>query len=145
MTQTPMYVEGFSRPIYYAVGLPDPSEPRNNYRIMDFLDRMGRGDWWQTPSTAGGSVLEALYMMNDDIINSRVFGNRGVLTHVTRILQQNLEDREAIDQLFLATLGRWATDQEFQTLMAVKTDDREQWLADTQWALLNKLDFVFNY
>lgn len=145
MTPSPMYVEGFPQPLWYATQLPDPSEPRDNYQIRDFLDRLGRGDWWQTPSTAGGSVLQALYLMNDDMVNSRVFGNRGTLTHVTRVAQAGLSDRAAVDQLFIATLGRWSTDDEFQALAATKTDDYEQWLADCQWALLNKLDFVFNY
>ena len=145
MTETPMFVEGFNRPLMYAGQLPDPSEPRDNYRVMDFLDRLGRGDWWQTPTTAGGSVLQALFLMNDDMVNSRVFGNRGVLTHVTRVAQSGLGDREAVDQLFLATLGRWSRDDEFQTLLDVRTNDYEQWLADCQWALLNKLDFIFSY
>ena len=87
-----MYVEGFDNPLYYAMQLPDPSEPRSNYRIMDFLDKLGLGD------------------------------------------------REAIDRLFLATLGRWSTDEEFEILLSTKTADYEQWLADCQWALLNKLE-----
>ena len=145
MTPTPMYVEGFSQPLWYATQLPDPSEPRDNYQIMDFLDRLGRGDWWQTPSTAGGSVLQALFLMNDDMVNSRVFGNRGTLTHVTRVAQAGLSDRAAVDQLFLATLGRWSREEEYQALVATRTSDYEEWLADCQWALLNKLDFIFNY
>ena len=145
MTETPMYVEGFDTPLYYAMQLPDPSEPRSNYRIMDFLDKLGRGDWWQRPPTQDSTVIQALLLMNDYTVNSRAFANRGVLTHVTRVAQAGLGDREAIDRLFLATLGRWSTDEEFEILLSTKTADYEQWLADCQWALLNKLDFIFNY
>ena len=145
MTETPMYVEGFDRPLRYAMQLPDPSEPRTDYSIMDFLDRFGRGDWWRTPPTTGSTVLRVLYMMNDWTVNSRVFGNWNILTHVTRVIQARLDDRAAIDQLFLATLGRWSTDQEFQLLLNAKTDNYAQWLADAQWVALNKLDFIFNY
>ena len=59
--------------------------------------------------------------------------------------QAGFGDREAIVRLFLVTLGRWATDEEFEILLSVKTVDYGQWLADCQWALLNKLDFIFNY
>ena len=145
MTVAPMYVNGFDQPLYYAMQLPDPTEPRSNYRVMDFLNKLGRGDWWQTPPTLDSNVLQTLLMMNDDMINSRAFGDRGVLTHVTRVAQAGLGDREAIDRLFLATLGRWATDEEFEVLLSTKGTDYELWLADCQWALLNKLDFIFNY
>ena len=37
------------------------------------------------------------------------------------------------------------TDEEFEILLSAKGGDYEQWLTDCQWALLNKLDFVFNY
>ena len=144
-TETPMWVEGFDRPLYYAGQLPDPSEPRSNYQIMNFLDKLGRGDWWRTPGSQDSTVLHALFMMNDGQINDRAFANRGVLTQVTRVAQANLGDREAVDRLFLSTLGRWSTDEEFEILLSAKGGDYEQWLTDCQWALLNKLDFVFNY
>ena len=144
-TETPMWVEGFDRPLYYAGQLPDPSEPRSNYQVMNFLDKLGRGDWWQTPDSQDSTVLHALFMMNDGQINDRAFANRGVLTQVTRVAQANLDDREAVDRLFLATLGRWSTDEEFEILLSAKGGDYEQWLTDCQWVLLNKLDFVFNY
>lgn len=145
MTRTPMFVEGFDQPLYYAMQLPDPTEPRSNYDIMDFLDRMGRGDWWQTPPASDSNVLQVLFLMNNWMINDRTFGDRGILTHVTRVIQAGFSDRDAVDRLFLATLGRWSTDEEFGTLATAKGDNYAEWLADCQWALLNKLDFIFNY
>ncbi len=163
-----MFVEGFDQPLYYAMQLPDPTEPRSNYDFMDFLDRMGRGDWWQTPPASDSNVLQVLFLMNNWMINDRTFGDRGILTHVTRVIQagfsdrdavdrlflatlgrwstdEEFSDRDAVDRLFLATLGRWSTDEEFGTLATAKGDNYAEWLADCQWALLNKLDFIFNY
>jgi len=65
-------------------------------------------------------------MMNDGQINERAFANRGVLTQVTQVAQANLGDREAVDRLFLATLGRWSTDEEFEILLSAKGGDYEQ-------------------
>ncbi len=143
-TQVPMYVEGFKDPIYFAVQLPDPSEPRTNGSITTFLNTFGRGDWWQLPRNTQTNVLQVLYQMNDNMINFRTFGSRNVTTRVTRIMQSKLSDADAIDQLFLATIARKATPAEFALLQAKKTSNYEQWLSDIQWALLNKIEFVFS-
>ena len=76
MTPTPMYVDGFDQPLYYASQLPDPSEPRNNHGIRNFLDQLGRGDWWLRPSTNESSVIQALFLMNDRMVNVCVFADR---------------------------------------------------------------------
>ena len=47
--------------------------------------------------------------------------------------------------MFLATLTRYPTERELALVMERRTGPRYQWLSDLQWALLNKLDFAFNY
>jgi Protein of unknown function (DUF1549)/Protein of unknown function (DUF1553) len=143
-TQVPMYVEGFKDPFYYAVQLPDPSEPRNNGSIATFLSTFGRGDWWVLPRNTQTNVLQVLYQMNDNMINFRTFGSRNVTTRVTRIMQSKLGDTDAINALFVASIGRNATDAEIALLKSKKTTNYEQWLSDIQWALLNKIEFVFS-
>ncbi|HYR43692.1 MAG TPA: DUF1553 domain-containing protein, partial [Terriglobia bacterium] len=150
-TEVPMYVEGFDAPLYYATQLPDPTEPRpkaiggvNDPKISDFLLTFGRGDWFDMPRNSTSNVLQVLYEMNSDMINFRTFGNRNVTTRVTRIMQAGLSDTDAVHELFLATLGRYATKAELELLRKKKTANYEQWLSDIQWALLNKVDFVFN-
>jgi uncharacterized protein DUF1553/uncharacterized protein DUF1549 len=143
-TEVPMQVEGFSRPLYYATQLPDVTEPRNNFSISNFLTTFGRGDWWQVPRRQSSDVLQVLYQMNDTQINFRTFGNRNVTTNVTRVMEAGVGDREAVNRLFLATLSREVTDQEYSILIGKKTANYEQWLSDIQWALLNKIDFVFS-
>lgn len=143
-TEVPMQVEGFLNPVYYATQLPDVTEPRNAGNIVTFLSSFGRGDWFQVPRRQSTDVLQALFQMNDNQFNFRTFGNRNVTTNVTRIMDAGLADRDAVDTLFLATLARKATDEEFAILIKKKTANYEQWLADVQWALLNKIDFLFS-
>src|SRR6185503_18277562 len=143
-TEVPMQVEGFARPIYYAIQLPDVTEPRSNGSITNFLTTFGRGDWWQVPRRQSSDVLQVLYQMNDNQINFRTFGSRNVATNVTRVMEAGLGDREAVNRIFLATLSREATDKEYSILISKKTANYEQWLSDIQWALLNKIDFVFS-
>ncbi len=143
-TQVPMYVEGFNQPLLYATQLPDPSEPRTNFSISNFLSTFGRGDWFQLPRNTQSNVLQVLYQMNDNSINFRTFGSRNVTTRVTRLMQAKAGDTDAIHYLFLATIGRYATDDEIALLKSKKTSNYEQWLSDIQWALLNKIEFVFS-
>jgi hypothetical protein len=144
-TQKPMLVEGFDQPLYFATQLPDPTEPRGDFGIRNFLTNFGRGDWWQAARSSDTNILQVLYLMNDNMINFRTFGTRNVSTRVSRILQQDLSEDEAVNELFLATLGRWASSDEFVRLQQRKTANYEQWLSDIQWSLLNKLDFIFNH
>jgi hypothetical protein len=57
----------------------------------------------------------------------------------------NIADEEAIRRMFLATLTRYPSDGELALVMQRRSGPRAQWLSDLQWALLNKLDFIFNY
>ena len=146
-TETPMAVEGFALPVMYANQLPDPTEPRNDGNIRNFLSNFGRGDWWQNPRTFTSTVLQVLFVMNDTTVNYRTFANRdgGRPTRVATLLESGISDRLAIEQLFLATLTRFPSDDEIDSIMKTRTGNREQWMADVQWALLNKLDFVFHH
>jgi len=144
-TETPMVVQGFDRPVYYATQLPDPAEPLQDFNIRNFLGNFGRGDWWQAPRSSSATVIQVLYFMNDSSVNARTFDNRGMRTRVTSLLRAAASDDEAVRQLFLATLGRHPTEDEMVKVNTIKTADRERWLSDLQWALLNKLDFLFNY
>jgi hypothetical protein len=147
LTETPMYVEGFDEPLLRAVQLPDPSEPRSNGSVAGILTNLGRGDWWRTPPANEGSVVQSLYLMNDNNINQRTFGartNQGA-TLVARLVASSTPEAALVRQLFLATLGRPPDDAEMQAALRNRRTSREDWLTDLQWAMINKTEFMFNH
>jgi hypothetical protein len=146
-TATPMYVEGFAQPLLYASQLPDPTEPRADGAIQQFLQNFGRGDWWRQPRETRSSVVQVLYLMNDVGVNFRTFGNKywAGASRVARLAAAEASDREAVTQLTLATLGRLPTAEEIATAVKYKHTPREEWLSDVQWVLLNELEFLFNH
>ncbi len=146
MTEQPMFVEGFAEPLLWARQLPDPTEPRNFGSIVNFLNQFGRGDWFQVGRSSESTVLQVLFLMNDNMVDFRTFGNQvnSRNTRVALLMEQSLGDDDAVRQLFLATLGRYPTQDEMAAVNKRKNPNREQWLSDTQWVLLNKLDFLFN-
>jgi hypothetical protein len=146
-TETPMFVSGWEEPVLYAGQLPDPSEPRNDFSIRNFMNSFGRGDWFNLPSNYRSNALQALFLMNDYSVVFRTFATRdgGRVTRVAELMQSAPSDEEALRTLFLATLSRYPTAAESAAANRARTGSREQWLSDVQWALLNKLEFLFNH
>jgi hypothetical protein len=142
-TITPMALEGYSAPVYYAGQLPDTTEPRNDGNILNFLSNFGRGDWWNNPRNSQSTIIQALFMMNDNSVNFRTF--TGKPDRVAWLLSQNMSDADCINNMFLAALSRYPTSDEMQAINQYRHGTRDQWLTDVQWALLNKLDFLFNH
>ncbi|MGH9657524.1 MAG: DUF1549 domain-containing protein [Bryobacteraceae bacterium] len=147
-TERPMQVEGFSETMQYAGELPDPTEPRNEPAVRTFLATFGRGDWFRLPYTRESSVVQVLFQMNDYLVNFRTFGNTRDNTGHTRVAKlaaSPMGDREVVAELYLASLGRMPSDEELATAIRNKRGIREDWLSDVQWALLNHVEFLFNY
>jgi hypothetical protein len=148
-TEQPMTLIGNTGVATYANQLPDPTEPFSDYRVTDFLTQFGRGNWYTLDRTSVPTILGLLFMMNDSNNVYRSMGvqnsNVGITNRVHLTDAQFPNDTDAITQIFLATLSRYPTSAELNIMMQRRSGPRYQWLSDLQWALLNKLDFAFNY
>ncbi len=148
-TEQPMTLIGNTGVATYANQLPDPTEPFSDSRVTDFLTQFGRGNWYTLDRTSSPTILGLLFMMNDSNNVYRSMGtqisNVGITNRVHLTDAQIPNDTDAITQIFLATLSRYPTAAELNIVMQRRTGPRYQWLSDLQWALLNKLDFAFNY
>jgi hypothetical protein len=86
--------------------------------------------------------------MNDSQNVYRTMGTASALVpsrnRVLEVDASSQSDEEAIRRLFLATLSRFPSDAELETTLRYRSGARAQWLSDLQWALVNKLDFIFN-
>jgi hypothetical protein len=148
LTETPMQVQGFDQPLLYANQLPDPTEPRGEWTTLNDLATFGRGDWLGSPKDTNPSLLQLLYLMNDWSVVQRTrptSNGWSVSNRVLRLAVSDLTDEEVIQEIFLATLSRRPSADELKTAMAARRRERVEWLSDLQWALMNKLDFIFNY
>jgi hypothetical protein len=147
-TEQPMMVAGLDRVVWYANQLPDPTEPSTDFRVVDFLNNLGRGNWITIDRSSEPSILGLLYSMNDSQNVNRTLGNStATVSSRSRVIEvdaTSATDVEAIQRMFLATLSRWPNDTEMAAVLRYRTGARAQWLSDLQWALVNKLDFIFN-
>ena len=147
-TEQPMNVAGFNKPVMYANELPDAYEPWENYNVTSFLSNLGRGNFTTIPRDSSPTLLGLLFLMNQFDVYERTAEATGPYTPInraTRIALTALSDEDAIQQVYLATLSRFPTAAETTSALAARNSNpRYIWLPRLQWALVNKLDFIFN-
>jgi len=137
-------------PVSYAMQLPDViNEPDGGGAISQFLDSFMRGDRDTTPRKSEGSILQALNLMNDNFVESRIHATGAAAQggNLVSALNSGLKNDQLVNQLYLTVLSRYPADAEMQTALAAlaSTSNRNQAAEDLFWALFNKVDFVFNY
>jgi hypothetical protein len=129
-------------PVQWAMKFPDVNGMPGG-AVSAFLDNFLRGNRDDDERRSEGSVLQALGLMNDNFVMSRIraTANGG-------LLQRNLSrpDDQLVDTLFLNVLSRYPSDAEKSAALAtLKSGPRNQKAEDLLWSLYNKVDFVFNY
>jgi hypothetical protein len=132
-------------PVSWAMQLPDTREPRSNGQAVQFLNAFGRGDRDQTVRNASGSQLQSLSMMNHNFVMARIHENNNG-SNVQRLLGLTSDPLGIIEELYLSTLSRYPSEQEiFVASDAMRRLGVRRGAESLQWALLNKLEFLFSY
>jgi hypothetical protein len=133
-------VTGQPTPFPRAMMMPDPTEG-GGYRT--FLNNFGRGNRDDEMRTSDGSIVQALTLLNDPIVVTRT---RSTVTGSTTQKLKGVTDTAVItDTLYLSTLSRYPSTAERQAAVAyLKSGDLVRKTEDLQFALLNKLEFLFN-
>jgi hypothetical protein len=133
--------------VYYAMQLPNTTnQPQGNQdgsRV--FMDYFLRGNRDTNPRLDDGTILQALNMMNNNFVVRRV-RNATVGSAVNKLLAKTgTTDDQLIEELYLATLGRYPTAAELTSSRSALKANRTQGAENLQWALLNKLEFLYSY
>jgi hypothetical protein len=123
-----------------AMQLPDPTEPRGGF--AQFLNAFGRGDRDTTDRSREGSIVQALGMLNDPFVVTRVRSSNNSL--VQRTLAATRDPGTIADELYIATLSRRPTATERAAAIAqLSSGDLTRNAEDLQYALLNRLEFLY--
>ncbi len=94
------------------------------------------------------SVPQALHVINGDTLNKKLSAADG---YAALMLKLGLSDKRIIEHLFLSALGRYPTESESETLVALlkksgaAKDERKQAVEDMMWSMLTGKEFLFNY
>src|SRR5262249_53334049 len=125
-----------------------------NPDAAQLLLAFGQGDRDQNPRRNDGSVIEALNLMNNNFVISRihipvpgsgqfVFPPLGFLAS---LVSKTSDPATIIQAIYQNTLSRNPTPDEMALFLPTfDAEGLQQATEDLQWVLLNKLDFIFNY
>ncbi len=137
---------GYTKPVAWAMQLPDPDEPNGNFLQRKLLDTFLRGNRDDRPRSAEGSISQALALLNDPYVTARVKTTAANSTVATLFANRSLTASDMVKQLYLTTLSRQPTSDELNRSVAYLGNPvSASKLEDLQFALMNKVDFIFNY
>jgi hypothetical protein len=107
------------------------------------LRTFGQANREQSDRRSQGSILQAITLMNSPFVTKRVQASGG--SRVEQLVNSEKDNAAIVDELYLATLSRPPLAEEKRLAISWLDENRREGAEDLQWALLNKLDFVFNY
>jgi hypothetical protein len=119
------------------------SGPSGGGDLKYFLRTFGQSTRRNPPKPLAGSVLQPLVLMQTPVVGDRVKAEKD--SRVQRLLDAYPDDDRVVEELFLATLARTPSEEEKQIALAELAHDRRTGAENLQWALINNVEFFFNY
>jgi hypothetical protein len=120
------------------------SGPAGSSDVKYFMQTFGQSNRNNPPRPLSGSPLQPLLLMQSPVVTDRVMAKND--SRVERLLAAYKEDDgRVVDELFLATLSRSPSPAEKEVALGAMAKDRVQGAQNLQWALVNQVEFFFNY
>lgn len=82
-------------------------------------------------------------LMRSPVVNDRVLAAKD--SRVQRLLDTYPENSKVVNELFVSTLSREPSAPEKALALSVMEKDRVQGAQNIQWALLNLVEFLYNF
>lgn len=121
------------------------SGPSGGGDVKYFMQTFGQSNRNNPPRPLTGSPLQPLLLMQSPVVTDRVLAAKD--SRVQRLLDTYKKEDNArlVDELFLATLCRPPSSTEKNVSLEALAKDRKQGAQNLQWALINQVEFFFNY
>lgn len=110
---------------------------------FNLLQCFGQTDREEMPSDRS-SLVQAASLLNSDPVLKRIKVQKGSRLEALLTAKPPKSDSEIVKELFLATVSRYPTAAEETVALKLLADDRERGAEDLLWALINRIDFIFN-
>jgi hypothetical protein len=138
-------VAGTDVRVRYVMQTRSPNDLAGRYaEVGRFLGNFGQSNRSRKVRSLKGTIPQAALMMNSKIIKEKVEARPGGRLHQL-LHQDGLSNDRLVEELFLSVLSRFPTAEEKALAVKQIQDYRTQGAEDVMWALVNKLDFLFNY
>lgn len=135
------------QPIQRATQIPAVPQAQRGpgQTLSSFLDTFGRPRRevvCECERSAEGNMGQALALINGEEVNFKIASPFG---RVQKLVRQNTPDKDAIEELYLATLSRRPTTEELNDAAGLLNSSKvkKEGIEDLMWALLNSREFLF--
>jgi Protein of unknown function (DUF1553)/Protein of unknown function (DUF1549) len=125
-----------------AIGLAAPTRYGQSEYFLEVFGRPKRVQTCACERSDEASLAQALFMINDNDMQTRIADRKGRLAKLLRTIK---DDRQLIEELYLTTLSRYPKPAEMKTALdyVKESDTRESAIQDVLWSLLNVREFLF--
>ena len=120
------------------VAMPNPSG-----ELKSFMQAFGQSNRGAPARPPQPSPLQPIMLMRSPVVNDRVLAAKD--SRVQRLLDTVQDNGKIVDELFLATLSREPTPEERAVAITVLDRNRVEGAQNVQWALLNLVEFLYNF
>ena len=131
---------GAGEPVGMAMQL---SAPRSTGELKSFMQAFGQSNRGTPPRPPSPSPLQPIMMMRSPVVNDRVLAAKD--SRVERLLGAYSDNAKVVDELFVATLSRAPSDAERALAVSAMDRNRIEGAQNVQWALLNLVEFLYNF
>jgi len=120
-----------------------PHEGFGSY-FLDTFDRPRRVTSCECERSSGATLAQVLLLANSDEVENKIAAGDG---RVARLVTEKKSPKEALDELYLSTLGRFPKAEESTAALPYveQATDKATALQDLLWTLLNTREFMFNH
>jgi Protein of unknown function (DUF1549)/Protein of unknown function (DUF1553) len=140
---TEMTSGDFGAKVKYAMQTVSPDDL--NPKVREVLASFGIDDRTLGVRSLGSSIVQASILMNNTLVKEKIrIQEKGRLYNLLNA-DPAKSNAEVVEELFLATLARFATKAESDFGARMLAENHARGAEDLLWVLLNKPEFVLNY
>jgi hypothetical protein len=117
--------------------------PRVQGELKSFMSAFGQSNRGTPAKPAQASPLQPIMLMRSPVVNDRVLAVKD--SRVQRLLDSYKDNGKVVEELFLSTLSRAPMAEEKALAVSLLDRDRVNGAQNVEWALLNLVEFLYNF
>ena len=117
--------------------------PRAQGELKSFLSAFGQANRGTPAKPSQASPLQPIMLMRSPVVNDRVLAEKD--SRVQRLLGSYRDNGKVVEELFLATLSREPVPEEKALAVSFLDKNRVTGAQNVEWALLNLVEFLYNF
>jgi hypothetical protein len=119
------------------------SVPRASGELKSFLQAFGQANRGTPARPPQPSPMQPIMLMRSSVVNDRVIAAKD--SRVQRLLDSYKDDGKVVEELFVSTLSREPSKEEKALGMEVMSKNRVEGAQNVHWALVNLVEFLYNF